>query len=308
MISFLNLKYFLFLSEELNFNSASQKLHITQQSLSGHIKKMEDHFGVQLFQYGPPLMITPAGLLLKEHAYAILDREKKLEADMLEVKTSKRGTINIGSTYARSQFLLPPIISKFEKKYPLVKVNLYEGNTPDVERALSKGNVDVTVGFKPDLLKGIISLPLYYDSFMLVVHPSVLEKSFPDRKRISFRYDSEKNVKDIIQRCPFLTMPPNTTVGKVGAAYINALGLKPNTRLELRNLGTMLAMCYSGMGYMLCPETFITRSCYTFSKEHIIYPFPHHKPMLISINYPESKGDLTIVKTFAKITQEVLAK
>ena len=60
MISILNLEFFLILSEELNFNIAAKKLHITQQTLSGHIRKLEIHFGTKLFKYGPPLEITPA--------------------------------------------------------------------------------------------------------------------------------------------------------------------------------------------------------------------------------------------------------
>lgn len=41
MINFLNLQYFLVLCEEMNFRRAARKLHITQQSLSGHINKLE---------------------------------------------------------------------------------------------------------------------------------------------------------------------------------------------------------------------------------------------------------------------------
>ena len=49
MINFLNLQYFLVLCEEMNFRRAARKLHITQQSLSGHINKLETSFGVPLF-------------------------------------------------------------------------------------------------------------------------------------------------------------------------------------------------------------------------------------------------------------------
>ena len=159
MISFLNLRYFLLLSEELNFRSAAQKLNITQQSLSGHIKKLEEHLGVSLFQYGPPLTITQEGLLLQKHAREIIAKERALEYDMLEMQTQKIGTLNLGTTYARAQFLLPPIISDFQKKYPLIKINLLEGNTPEIERALSKGLLDVTIGFAPQDMPDIISIP-----------------------------------------------------------------------------------------------------------------------------------------------------
>ena len=54
MINFLNLQYFLVLCEEMNFRRAAQKLHITQQSLSGHINKLETSFGVPLFDGSSP--------------------------------------------------------------------------------------------------------------------------------------------------------------------------------------------------------------------------------------------------------------
>ena len=59
MINFLNLKYFLILSEEMNFRKAAHKLYITQQSLSGHIQKLEEYFGVPLFYRSTPLRLAP---------------------------------------------------------------------------------------------------------------------------------------------------------------------------------------------------------------------------------------------------------
>jgi len=306
MLSFLNFKYFLLLSEELNFGNAAKKLHITQQSLSGHIKKMEEYLGVELFKYGPPLEITAAGLLLKEHAIELLSKEKALETDMLEMKNQKQGTINIGCTYARAEFLMPPILRDFQTKYPLIKISLLEGNTPDIEKALKKGELDVSVGFTPHNVKDIISIPLYHDPFRMVVHPSVLFKYFPDRKPVIFRCYEEKLIKEILNTCPFLTMTTRTTIGKFGYEYLKKLNITPNTLMELKDVGTMLAMCYSGMGFILCPETFVNHSFYAFSKQHLIYPLPNHEAMQISINYPKHKRTSSIIQAFIKIASAAL--
>lgn len=306
MLSFLNLKYFLLLSEELNFRSAAKKLHITQQSLSGHVKKLEKHLGVPLFIYGPPLSITPSGMLLKEHAREILKHKQEMEDDILNIKTQKSGTLIVGCTYGRSQFLLPPILSEFQNKYPLTRLQLIEGNTPDIESALKKGEVDVTVGFTPEDIKNIITYPLYHDPFRMVVHPAVLEKCFPECKPIVFRCYEENLITAIIKRCPFLTMTPNTTIGKVGQKYIRQLGLTANTLWEFKDVGTMLSMCYSKMGFMLCPETFIRQSSYSFSQQHLIYPLPGHEPMQISVNYPQTKKNSSFVQAFVKIASNLL--
>lgn len=307
MISFLNLEYFLLLSERLNFNTTAKELHITQQTLSGHINKLEKSLGVKLFLYGPPLKITSAGILLKTYASEILSCKRKMEESMFEMQKQKSGTITIGTTYSRAQFLLPPIIRDFKKKYPLVQIKLFEGNTPEVEAKLVKHEVDVAIGFQPANLKNVLSIPLYHDPFMLVIHPAVLEQYFPDRPSHQFRIYNDQAIKDIIQCCPFLIMPSDTTVGKYCHQYISDQKLHITKILELRDVGTMLSMCYSQMGFMLCPRTLIQCSAYPFSKEHIIHPLPDFKPLMISVNYSEHQRHSSLIKSFIKIVKENLS-
>ena len=52
---------FLTVVEEMNFSRAANRLYITQQSLSGHIKRLEEHYHVRLFQRRPRLSLTPEG-------------------------------------------------------------------------------------------------------------------------------------------------------------------------------------------------------------------------------------------------------
>ena len=47
-MNFHSLDYFLVLAREKNFTRAAEALHITQQSLSGHIAAVEQELGAQL--------------------------------------------------------------------------------------------------------------------------------------------------------------------------------------------------------------------------------------------------------------------
>lgn len=85
MINFLNLQYFLVLCEEMNFRRAAQKLHITQQSLSGHINKLETSFGVPLFDRKQPLTLTPAGMYLRKRAAEFLAMQDDLQKELLDI-------------------------------------------------------------------------------------------------------------------------------------------------------------------------------------------------------------------------------
>ena len=72
-MNFLNLKYFIVTAEEMNFTKAAKRLFISQQSLSNHIAKLEDYFGVQLFDRNTPLTLTDAGESLLKSARKILN-------------------------------------------------------------------------------------------------------------------------------------------------------------------------------------------------------------------------------------------
>ena len=47
-MNFHSLDYFIVLARERNFTRAAEALHITQQSLSGHIAAVEQELGAQL--------------------------------------------------------------------------------------------------------------------------------------------------------------------------------------------------------------------------------------------------------------------
>ena len=51
----LGFRYFLVVAKELSFTKAAEKLFISQQSLSAHVQRLEQYYGVELFQRKPLL-------------------------------------------------------------------------------------------------------------------------------------------------------------------------------------------------------------------------------------------------------------
>src|SRR5205085_11943914 len=68
-----HLRALLALAEELNFTRAAERLHLTQQALSGQIRQLEDRVGTQLvMRDSHRVQLTPAGGTLLEHARPLL--------------------------------------------------------------------------------------------------------------------------------------------------------------------------------------------------------------------------------------------
>lgn len=67
------LRTFVFVSEELNFTRAAERLHLSQPSLSRRIRDLEQILGGRLFDRGPrKVEITPFGTRQLPRAIAVL--------------------------------------------------------------------------------------------------------------------------------------------------------------------------------------------------------------------------------------------
>ena len=56
-----SIEYFLRTVEEMNITKAADRLFISQQALSSHIRRLEDEYHVRLFERKPCLHLTPEG-------------------------------------------------------------------------------------------------------------------------------------------------------------------------------------------------------------------------------------------------------
>lgn len=117
-MNFLNLKYFIVTAEEMNFTKAAKRLFISQQSLSNHIAKLEDYFGVQLFDRNTPLTLTDAGESLLKSARKILNVKQEAELELQDIRDFRSAVLTIGVPNTRGSVILPPLLMKFGRDFP----------------------------------------------------------------------------------------------------------------------------------------------------------------------------------------------
>ncbi len=113
-----SLEYFLVVAEELNITRAAERLFITQQALSNHIKRLETEYDAVLFHRKPALSLTQKGEELKYWVQQILMADKNLRANLHDIGTSCRGRIRIGVSRLRAFRMMPEIMDRFSRLYP----------------------------------------------------------------------------------------------------------------------------------------------------------------------------------------------
>jgi LysR family cys regulon transcriptional activator len=160
-----------------NLTEVAGALYTSQSGVSKHIKDLEDELGVELFvRRGKRLLgLTEPG---KELA-AIVDR---MLLDAANVKRladqfarSDRGEFTVATTHTQACYALPPVVAKFKKEFPLVRLILHQGSPTEIAAMLLDGEVDIAIATEalidsPDIL----AFPYYSWHHGLVVpenHP-----------------------------------------------------------------------------------------------------------------------------------------
>ena len=255
-MNFLNLKYFLVLSEELSYTRAAQRLHISQQSLSAHIIRLEKEYGVQLFNREPPLRLTEAGEEFARGAARILQEKDNMDKRLDQMLHVQRGSITIGVPTSRSAILLPQALARFHREYPEVAVRLMEGSSNDILRELMKGTADLLLGFQPEPSDRLESHRIYLETTKILVPNSILDR-LPDRQRLLERAGQPMPLRTFAD-CPFVALHESTLTGSAFHSAAQAEGFQPNVIMETKNLLTMLALCCAGIGVCICTNIFLT--------------------------------------------------
>ena len=85
-MDFTDLYYFSEAAKDLHFTKTAERLFISQQNLSSHIKRLEDRYQVQLFERKPRVMLTYAGKRMLKYAEEMLAREGDLREEMKEIQ------------------------------------------------------------------------------------------------------------------------------------------------------------------------------------------------------------------------------
>ena len=118
-MNFSSMDYFVMVARERSFSRAAERLHITQQTLSAHIAKLEGELGAKLLVRSISLGadLRRGGVFL-EYALDFQRRASSLEREFQDITENQRGLLRIGINYTRGDIVIPPLLIRFQQEVP----------------------------------------------------------------------------------------------------------------------------------------------------------------------------------------------
>jgi DNA-binding transcriptional LysR family regulator len=111
---------------EGSFSAAGRRAGLSPASVSRHIGELEAELGVQLLNRTTRhLSLTEAGKIYAQRAEQILHSIEDAAAAALTLQKTPRGTLRVHSRTLFGMTVLTPLLPRFQKLYPELKVELF---------------------------------------------------------------------------------------------------------------------------------------------------------------------------------------
>lgn len=163
------LKVFSTVARRLSFTKAAEELLISQPAVTKHIKELESQLKLALFdRRGNKVMLSAAGNVLLKHTEAITEIYRQMEFDLNQLNQAFKGVLHVGSSTSITQYILPPLLARFHRLHQEVKVELFSGNTEQIEQALLDKKIELGVIEGKSKRREIHYTPFLKDEIVLV--------------------------------------------------------------------------------------------------------------------------------------------
>ena len=108
----------------------AEELHLSQSTVSQHIKLMEEELGGPLFmRVGKRVLVTEAGSVLLQYTEQILRDLRNAEMAIREINSLRRGTVRLGVGPTTLIYRLPRVLRDCKRRFPDIDLIVLAGTT-----------------------------------------------------------------------------------------------------------------------------------------------------------------------------------
>jgi aminoethylphosphonate catabolism LysR family transcriptional regulator len=222
------------------FSRAAEHLALTQPAVSDHVRKLEDSYGVQLFdREARGVSLTTMGRKL----FAITERQFEAEAEARELLSRARsleeGQLTIGADAAAHVL---PHIARFRAKYPHIAFRLVSGNSAELLAKLDSFAIDLAVTAERPPSDAILGHRLRVDRLVAVAARAAHSAAAAN---ITFAQLAE---------LPLVLREEGSVTRRLLLAELQRRGLRPTVALDIESREAAREAVAQGLGVAIVSE------------------------------------------------------
>ena len=269
------LRAFYLAAREKSITKAANALHVTQPAVTMQIKSLEKNLAIPLFRrYGKELQLTDTGTALLGYAERIFLIVGELEHALKSRGDLNRGSLTIGTTRSFARHLMPELLSRFQQRYPTVRVSLKVGSSREIADGLMAYKYDLGIIGRLSGLKKLKVVTYSREEFCLVTSP---QHQFVKKKSVSLRD---------LKNEPIIIREEGSGARHAILSFLNSYGVKPSVLVEAGSVEFIKEYIIKGHGisFLYKPEVELE------AKLGLLHPFDVEEgPILLQtdIVYPK---------------------
>ena len=304
-MNFESIYYFTELAKTLNMNETGEKLYISQQTLSNHIKRLEEYYGTKFFFRKPKLMLTPIGEEYLTYAERLLTNESDMKNKIRDLESESIGKLMLGASSPRADMFIPSIIEKFNEEFPQVGLVLHEKQSQDLESMCLENKLDFAISIDENYQNENLQSHLLLDEKLyLCVSDRLLKKyveNLEDLKKKSFE---KVDLKDF-SKLPFLLYTQDNRIRSLINQSFKEADVRPNDYIETGYSRIALSICNKAIAAVFISQMNIKRWMGEFDDDINIFPiYSKGKPVTLGIYAIKNKN--RYITKYAKRFVELL--
>jgi DNA-binding transcriptional LysR family regulator len=223
-------------ARHLNYSRAAEELRMSQPGASMHVKQLEEHAGLPLFeQMGKKIYLTSAGHEMLRYSRAIIQQIKEADEALAALKGIRGGRLNI-AVISAGDYFFPGLLAEFCRRHEDVTVRLTVNNREETVHQLGENTTDLAVLLRPPENPDMIAEAFAPQPHVIIAAP---EHGLVRKQRISLAALAHE---------AFIVREQGSDTRLVMEELLAEFRVKFNVTMEIKSTETIKQAVIAGMG------------------------------------------------------------
>ncbi|HRX34926.1 MAG TPA: LysR family transcriptional regulator [Aestuariivirga sp.] len=243
------LQYLAALARERHFTRAAQACNVTQPTLSGRIRQLEQELGVPIVERGQRYVgLTPEGERVLKWTLLVLDNWQSLQQELDTIR-SKTGDLVGRMALGVIPSALPMVANltnAMQLKHPNVEFTILSQSSEEIIRSLHDVSIEAGITYLDnEPVEGLMQVPLYRERYCLFLSSG---HALAEKENVTWLEAAQE---------PLCLLTPNMQNRRIVDRAFAAANAHPSPRLETNSIMNLLSSVRSMGLASIMPEYFL---------------------------------------------------